>query len=174
MKTIYYNGILIPMEEELKYAQAICIEDGKIVAVGSNEEILKYKEEDSQLIDLNQKVMMPGFIDPHSHFFGVVNSLTECDLTEAESFDDIVNKLKKFIEVNHIPEGEWVAGRNYDQNFLKEKSHPQKDVLDRVSKYHKIKITHVSSHMGCVNSLVLQEKNITANTPDPADRKSVV
>ena len=171
MKTIYYNGTLIPMEGELNYAQAICIEDGRIVAVGSDEEILRYQEDDSQIIDLHQQVMMPGFIDPHSHFFGVVNSLTECDLTDAESFDDIVNLLKDFIEVNQIPEGEWVAGRNYDQNFLKEKVHPTKDVLDRVSKHHKIKITHVSSHMGCVNSLVLEEKNITADTPDPSGGK---
>ena len=171
MKTIYYNGFLITMNEENKFAEAICVEDGKIVAIGSNEEIMACKEEDTEVIDLKNKVMMPGFIDPHSHFFGMVNSLTECDLTDATSFDEIVQMLKDFIEENHIPEGEWVGGRNYDQNFLKEGRHPTKDVLDRVSTKHKIMITHVSNHMGSANSLALADKHVDANMPDPSGGK---
>lgn len=167
MKTIYYNGNLITMNDEHRLAQAICIEQGRIQAIGTNEEMMAYKEEDTDLIDLKGKVMMPAFIDPHSHFFGLANSLSECDLTEAYSFDDIVTKLKQFIEENHIPEGEWVRGRSYDQNFLKEQAHPTKDVLDRVSTKHKIMISHVSSHMGCANSLALETKHITAQTSDP-------
>ena len=167
MKTIYYNGNLITMNDEQKMAQAICMEEGLISKVGSNEEILALKEADSQCIDLKGKVMMPAFIDPHSHFFGLANSLSECDLTEAYSFDDIVTKLKQFIADNHIPAGEWVRGRSYDQNFLKEQEHPTKFILDQVSTEHKIMISHVSSHMGCANSLALEAKDITASTPDP-------
>lgn len=167
MKTIYYNATIITMNDAQKFAQALCMEDGIIVAVGNNEEILNLKEADTNLIDLHNQVMMPAFIDPHSHFFGLANSLSECDLSEAESFEEIITKLQQFIEENHIPEGEWVRGRSYDQNFLKEGKHLSKEVLDKASSHHKIMISHVSSHMGCANSLALQAKHIDETTPDP-------
>ena len=159
------------MNDAQKLAQAICIEDGKIVYVGSNEQALSYQDATSQVIDLQGQVMMPAFIDPHSHFFGVANALNECDLTEATCFDDIVNMLQKFMKEKQIPKGEWILGRNYDQNFLKEKAHPTKDVLDQVSKEHKVCITHVSNHMGCANTLALQAKQVTADMLDPAGGK---
>ena len=167
MKTIYYNGTILTMNDNQKIVQAICIENGKILATGNDETILAYRQEDSTCIDLHKQVMMPAFIDPHSHFFGLANSLSECDLTEAQSFDDIIEKLQHFIAENHIPKGEWVRGRSYDQNFLKEGTHPTKDVLDKASSEHKIVISHVSSHMGCANTLALQAKHIDANTPNP-------
>lgn len=159
------------MDEQATIAQAICIENDTILYVGDNEHVLAYQDENTELIDLKGQVMMPAFIDPHSHFFGVANALNECDLTEATCFDDIVNMLQRFKEEKQIPKGEWILGRNYDQNFLKEKEHPTKDVLDRVSVEHKVCITHVSNHMGVANSLALQEKNVTSDMPDPAGGK---
>lgn len=167
MKKIYYNGQLITMNDQNREAEALMIEDGIIKAVGSNKEVLKLQTCDTEMIDLDGKTMMPAFIDPHSHFFGVANSLTQCDLTAASNFDDIVQLMKEFIAKKKIPDGEWVTGCNYDDNFLIEAKHPTKDVLDKISTKHKIVIVHASSHMGVVNSAALAAKGIDASTKDP-------
>ena len=155
------------MNDQSREAEALMEENGIIKAVGSNEEILSLKSDDTEMIDLKGKTMLPAFIDPHSHFFGVANALKQCDLTSASNFDDIVKLMQDFINQKQIPEGEWVVGSNYDNNFLIEDAHPTKDILDKISTKHKVMIVHASSHMGVANSLALASKGITPETPDP-------
>ena len=171
MHTIYYNGILITMDKNQTQATALCINDGKIIKVGDDDTILSLKKEDTQLINLEGKVMLPGFIDPHSHFVGLANSLSQCDLSEATSFDDIVQKMKQFVQDHPIKTGEWIFGTNYDHNFLKEKRHPDKFILDKISTEDPIVIVHASGHMGVANSKALEIQNINSNTPDPEGGK---
>lgn len=168
MKTIYYHGNLITMDQTKPEATAICIEDGKITAVGNDQEILAYKDNETTLIDLAGKTMLPGFIDGHSHFSGVANSLSQCDLAEATNFQEIVSTLKAFIESRSLPADAWVVGCNYDHNFLTEKRHPDRHLLDQVSLTHPVVIVHASSHMGVANSVALKAQHIDQNTPDPS------
>lgn len=167
MRTIYYNGTIITMDENYPLAEAVCIEDGSIIKVGMQKETLALKDSHTTIVDLGGKTMLPGFIDPHSHFTGLANSLSQCDLSEAASFDDIAGKLKQFIKDNSIKEGEWVFGNAYDNNFLMEKKHPDKYFLDKISTENPIVLIHASSHMGAANSKALAAHNITAETPDP-------
>ena len=167
MHTIYYNGTILTMDSHQQTATALCVEDGKIIKVGDDSMILSLKKEETQIIDLQGKVMIPGFIDPHSHFIGVANSLSQCDLSEAVSFDDIINKMKAFIKENPIKNGEWIFGTNYDHNFLKEKRHPDKFILDQISKDLPVVLIHASGHMGIANSKALELQHITEQTKDP-------
>ena len=64
MKTFYINGTILTMEDEL-YAEAVCVEDGRIQAVGTQEEVLKLQKEEDEIVDLQGKTMLPGFIDGH-------------------------------------------------------------------------------------------------------------
>lgn len=168
MKTIYYHGTIITMDENKPEATAIYIQDGKIVAVGADEEILAYQDGNTILIDLGGKTMLPGFIDGHSHFSGVANSLSQCDLANVTNFQEIVTTLKSFIENRSLPKEAWVVGCNYDHNFLTEKKHPDRYLLDQVSRTHPVVIVHASSHMGVANSAALKAQHIDENTPDPA------
>lgn len=171
MRTIYHHGDIVTMEQEGAHASALSVVDGKIEAIGSNEEILALLEPGDIQIDLNGKTMFPGFIDGHSHFVGLANSLSQCDLSDAKSFDDIVNKMKAFMKENEIQPGEWVNGNAYDHNFLEEKAHPTKFILDQISTENPICIVHASSHMGVVNSKALEVMNITAESEDPEGGK---
>lgn len=171
MRTIYYHGEVVTMERENDYQEAFSVVDGIIEAVGTDEEILGRRQEGDKLIDLKGKSVFPGFIDGHSHFVGVANALTQCNLSDANSFEDIISKMKDFIKVYNIAAGEWVCGSSYDHNFLIENAHPTKEVLDRISIVHPIVIVHASSHMGSVNSLVLRKMHIDENTPDPQGGK---
>lgn len=165
--TLYYNGTILTMDDECPAVQAVLVSGGRIRARGSEEELMAQKDEDTICIDLAGRTMMPGFIDGHSHFSGLATSLSQCDLSGASDFEDIVALLRAFIRENSVPKGQWVVGVNYDHNFLSEKRHPDKTVLDRVSGVHPVVIVHASSHMGVANSAGLAVQGIAQETADP-------
>ena len=93
--------------------------------------------------------------------------MAQCDLSKAQNFYDIVDIMKQFIKDRNIPKGKWVVGINYDHNFLKEKRHPDCNVLNEISKNHAILIIHASNHMGVVNSFGLCKENVNDDVKDP-------
>ena len=116
-KTFYTNGTILTMKENSLYAEAVCVKDGQIYSVGTEEEVMAEKEAGDQVINLNGSTMMPGFIDAHSHFVGAANAMLQCDLSFCESFKDIVKEMKKLVDsgelgevlsvqaTNHVPYG---------------------------------------------------------------------
>ena len=168
MKTFYINGTILTMEDEL-YAEAVCVEDGCIRAVGAQEEVLKLKEETDEVVDLDGKTLLPGFIDGHSHFTGTANAMTQCDLSDCKSFADIVTAMKAFREKRNLSEEAWIVGCNYDHNFLAEGRHPDRFVLDEISETNPVLLIHASSHMGVTNSKGLELQGIDERTEDSDD-----
>lgn len=171
MKTIYYHGEIITMDEENLKVEAVCVEEGKICKVGTKEEVMLLQDERTRMVDLKGHTLLPGFIDGHSHFVGVANALSQCDLSSAKNFEDIVERMKQFIKENDIGKEEWVFGNSYDHNFLVEKKHPDKMLLDKISTTNPIVIVHASSHMGVANSKALERMHIDATTIDPSGGK---
>lgn len=171
MKTFYINGTILAMEEKNLYAEAVCVENGRITAVGSREEILSFRTEEDEIVDLKGAVMLPGFIDGHSHFVGAANSMTQCELSGCKDFADIVNTMKAFKEKRHISEDAWIVGCNYDHNFLAEERHPDRYVLDKISPTNPVLLIHASSHMGVTNSKGLELQGIDEHTEDRPDGK---
>ena len=167
MSVIYYNGTILTMNDRCPQVQAVLTENGRIRKAGTREEVFAHKAADTVCVDLQGKTMLPAFLDGHSHFAGLANSLAQCDLSQAEDFDDMVRLLQAFIKEQEIPEGEWVSGTNYDHNFLREKKHPDKYVLDAVSRTHPVVVIHASSHMGVANSEGLRRQALGADTSDP-------
>lgn len=168
MQTLYHNGDIITMENESDHPEAVIVENGLIKAVGTFETLASQKATDCHMIDLNGKTLMPSFIDGHGHIsMASTQYLANANLEDAENFDNIVQILKDFISSNQIPAGEVVIGCLYDHNYLDEKRHPDKWVLDRASSEHPILISHTSSHMGVANSFALKNAKINASTPDP-------
>ena len=171
MKTFYINGTILAMEEKNLYAEAVCVENGRITAVGSREEILSFRTEEDEIVDLKGAVMLPGFIDGHSHFVGTANSMTQCELSGCKDFADIVDTMKAFKEKRHISEDAWIVGCNYDHNFLAEERHPDRYVLDKISPTNPVLLIHASSHMGVTNSKGLELQGIDEHTEDRPDGK---
>ena len=75
MQKIYYNGDIITMNDINETVSAILIEDDSIIFTGELSKAIKIANEDVEMVDLEGKTMLPGFIDSHSHFTGVANSL---------------------------------------------------------------------------------------------------
>lgn len=167
MKKIYYNGDIITMEKEGDYVQALLIENGRIKLAGNKDKVFKEKSSDTEIIDLKGKTLMPSFIDAHSHFSMLAYYMTMVDLSKATNFDDIIKLIKEFKEKNNLNNGEYIIGYGYDHNVLKEKQHPTKDILDKVSTSNPIYISHISGHMGVANSKALKLANMNNDTINP-------
>lgn len=163
MKTILYNANVITMEDE-EIKQAIFIEDDIIKMVGSNEEILNKKDKDTKIVDVNGATILPGFIDSHSHFSAVANSFLQVKLDNCINFDDIKERITKYINDNNIKKSEWIIAEGYDNNNLIEKRHPKLDFLDTFSKDNPIVIKHKSGHMGVFNSKALEILKVSKDT----------
>ena len=164
MKKIFYNADVLTMDEALPNGEAVVVEDGKITFVGSNEEALKQKD-DAEVIDLEGKALLPGFIDPHSHFSGLAFATLNCSLEGVKSFEEIKTRILNFIKERNVPEGGWVVANNYDHNMMEEKAHPTAQFIDEFAPNYAISLQHKSGHMGVFNSLALEKLGVTVDTP---------
>lgn len=165
MDKIYYNGDILTMEDTRTEPEAVLISDGIIAFTGSLKEAVRAAHQ-PEMTDLNGKTLMPAFIDGHSHISLVAQFSQFADLSGCESFADIKRRLTAFQKEKKIGEGGAVIGVGYDHNFLDEKKHPDKNVLDEVSDQIPVFVLHASGHMGVGNTVLLKEAGIDASTPD--------
>lgn len=158
---------------EPESAEAVLTENDKILAVGSLEAVQAAaesgKHQDTPILkDLKGAVMLPAFIDSHSHITAMARVLSFAMLQEAESFDGIIGILNRFKEERKLEPGDWIIGTGYDHNNLKEGKHPDRFILDAAFPENPVMVTHASGHMGVANSLALEKMGITADIKDPS------
>lgn len=165
MDKIYYNGDILTMEDTRTEPEAVLISDGIIAFTGSLKEAVRAAHQ-PEMTDLNGKTLMPAFIDGHSHISLVAQFSQFADLSGCESFADIKMRLTAFQKEKKIGDGGAVIGVGYDHNFLDEKKHPDKNVLDEVCDQIPVFVLHASGHMGVGNSVLLKEAGIDASAPD--------
>lgn len=158
--TIVHNGIVYTVDENFSTAEAFAVADGKIVAVGTNEEILKqYKAK--QTIDAEGKPVYPGFIDAHAHFVGYGQSLFQVDLFGATSWDEVIERVEKFAK-DH-PSEAWIRGRGWDQNKWPGKSYPTNEKLNQLFPDKPVLLTRVDGHAAVVNQNALDLAGVKPN-----------
>ncbi|WP_027186307.1 amidohydrolase [Desulfovibrio inopinatus] len=169
---IYFGGPIVTMVSDGAQVEALAVADGNIVATGSKKDVMALKGDETKLVDLKGKTLMPGFIDPHSHVslqsakFSTVN-LDPVPIGDVKSIADIQRKLREYIAKEKPAPGKWVFGWGYDDTNLKEMRHPNRKDLDAVSTTNPIFLIHISCHLGAANSLALKDAGVTAETPDP-------
>ena len=166
---VFIGGEVLTMDPDSKIAEAVSVRDGVIYQVGSTVEILALVTEDTDVVDLSGRTLVPGFVDAHGHFPGSGQTAFTVDLNsppigDTESIPELLDKLRAFGEKR--TDG-WLIGSNYDDTLLAEKRHPTRDDLDLVSATRPIAVVHVSGHLMVVNSAALAELHIDETTPDP-------
>lgn len=169
---IYQGGDIVTICEARPLAEALAVVDGKILAVGSEADVMAFKGPETEIIDLGGKTMMPGLIDAHSHVAGAAAKLYGANISAppvgpAASLGDLKEILVKYIKDNNIQPGGWVFGMGYDDTAMKEKRHPDRDFLDEVSSENPIFLAHASGHLVAANSLTLKLAGIDETTEDP-------
>ena len=106
---IYTNGNIWTVDQSNERVSAVAIQNGKIIAAGSDQEMNAFRSEQTTLFDLEGNFMMPGFIEGHGHFLGFGNSLLKLNFLDSKSWDEIVEMVAK--AAKDLPEGTWIEGR---------------------------------------------------------------
>jgi len=169
---IFVGQHIITMDVGNSAPTAVAIRGEKIIWVGDRSQIDRLRGAKTIVEDLGEHALLPGFIDAHGHFSGVVATIDLANVasppvgpaTDIQSLQAIV---RNYISERQVPDGEWVFGDGYDDSLLMEKRHPNRHDLDKISSQHPIALIHVSGHLTTLNSFALNELDISAQTPDP-------
>ena len=152
------------MSKNLPRAQGLAISGNRIVCVGDANEVKAFVGEKTKVIDLGQKLVIPGFIDAHLHPFGAGRALTILDL-KGLTKEQILERVA--LKVKELKKGEWVEAEGWDQGFWKEKQFPTRYELDAVAPDNPAALTRIDGHSGWYNSLAFRLSNIDKKTQDP-------
>lgn len=181
---VFYNGMIHTMDGVT--ASAVAVSDGRIEAVGSDDEILKLvsgpaKETGSiglselresnksngskcQVIDLKGACMTPGFNDSHCHFLSTGIDAENLNLHGVTSVEELIQRGRDYIEKHQIPQGTWVHGVGFDQNLFDEKTLLDGKVADAISTRHPVLLERVCGHVGAANRMALKMAGYTEVT----------
>ncbi len=169
MDIILYNGKIRLLDLAGTIVQAAGIKGNRILCIGSDRVILGKKTDNTKLIDLKGKLVLPGFNDSHLHLIGYGLSKKILNVNNASSIEEIVTEGKRYIMDHNIPEGEWIRGRGWNQENFSTGAFPEKRDLDRISKKHPVCLTRVCGHTAVVNTAALQlyqSENSRGPNPD--------
>ena len=171
---IWSGGTLLTMNDAAPRAEAIAEKDGRIVAVGSESEVMALRGPSTRMVDLGGRTLLPGFVDAHGHMMmGGLQALSANLLAppdgEVRDIASLQATLREWMKANQavVQQAGLIIGFGYDNATLAEKRHPTRHDLDAVSKDLPVVLVHQSGHLLAVNSKALAMTGITAETPDP-------
>jgi len=163
---IIYNANVLTQNLSQPNAEAFAVEKGKIIAVGSNEEILALQQANTKLIEAGNKTVLPGFIDAHIHLWKVGNLKTFLlDVRGVSSIDEMKDKISDFIKRN--PGNSWIQARGINEINLEEKRLPTKEDLDSITTERPIWLIRTCAHIGMANSKAIELSNVSSQTHIP-------
>lgn len=169
---VLVGGTVITVDDATPEAEAVAVKDGRILAVGSSDEIRAMAGRGTEVVELDGRVVMPGFIEGHGHFLGLGQARMTVDLQGTTSWDQIVALVAE--AVAEAEPGTWITGRGWHQERWDPAPEntfdgvPTHHTLSEVSPENPVLLTHASGHASLANAAAMDAAGITADTPDPA------
>ncbi len=166
------NGTVISVDSRKSQYQGLAIKQGKVLALGSDEEIAQYVGANTQIIELGGRTAIPGLIEGHGHFLSLGRAQQILDLTQAQGFSDIVNQVA--VAADSAEPGQWIFGRGWHQDkwqpedFSSVEGVPTNSPINRVAPDNPVYLVHASGHAAFANDAALRAAEISATTDDPA------
>ena len=170
---IFFNGVIYTgvgfNEDKPETVQAMAIGGGKVLAVGTTDEITKLAGPDTRLRDLDSAntstFVFPGFNDAHTHLGGAGQTKLNVDLTGVKSLAAMLSKIQGFAKDS--PAGHWLTGGNWDHTLWTDKTLPTRQDLDTVTGGHPTFLDRIDGHISIANSAALAAAGITGKTKAP-------
>jgi len=165
------NGRVVTVDDAVPEAEAVAVTGDRIIAVGSDEEIADHIGGATEVIDLEGRLAIPGFIEGHGHFAYLGFAKMALDLTRASSWDEIVAMVE--VAARDAKPGDWIIGGGWHQEKWDRAPQPAveglpvEESLSLVSPRNPVFLTHASGHASFANALALELAGITAETADP-------
>jgi hypothetical protein len=163
------SGTVYPVEPAHNRAQAVAVKDGRILAVGDDSELEPLIGSKTQVIDLEGRLVLPGFTDSHVHFLVYALRRHQVVLDGVGDWEEIRRRVHAGVE--RAAQGEWVLGWGWNQNLWGNGTFPSRADLDDIAPHNPVALTRTDFHSLWVNSLALETASITAETPDPPESR---
>jgi len=170
--TIYRGGTILTMVDDRREAQALAVAGGRILAVGTEQDVLATRGPGTNVVDLAGRTLMPSFIDPHGHFMSALQVLNWANVQGVPAgpitaVADIVGVLKKHVAALGLKPGDWIIGYGYDRSNLAEQRELTVDELDPAFPDNPVMLIHSSMHGALLNSAAFAKIGYDASTPTP-------
>ncbi len=146
--------------------EAVAIANGRVLAVGSDEEIRTCVGLNTEVVDLRGRLVVPGLADSHVHFLQGGFQLLAVDLKDAPSEEEFVRRIAG--KASTLPPGRWMQGGNWDEEAWPSEKLPDRWLIDPVTPHTPVFISRYDGHAGLANSLALKLAGVTKDTRDPA------
>lgn len=169
---VFKNGTIYTSNEKQDIVEAVAVKEGKIIFVGSNKDVEEFINEDTKVVDLQGRFILPGFVDNHNHIFEAKSPAAgNCSVSP----DASLQKQRSYLKAckKGVKDGEWISGTGFSLEALlkdmDEKSEQQTplQVLDELFPNNPVLIMERTSHSVWVNSKALELAGINKDTKDP-------
>ena len=165
------GGRVVTVDTADTEVEAVAVRGSDIMALGSSDEIAEYIGSDTQVVELEGRLAIPGFIEGHGHFLGLGSSLLVLDLNTADTWQDIVDQVAA--AVAEAEPGEWIHGRGWHQEKWSEtpdgavEGNPVHQALSSVSPDNPVRLGHASGHAAFVNAKAMEVSGINKDSENP-------
>lgn len=170
---IIHGGVVLTMEPEQPRAEAVAVRDGCLVAVGSAAAVMACRGPHTELLDLQGRTLLPGFIDAHGHFTNALQVVTWANIQRppagpVSSIATLQQVLQEHVQAHPLEPGQWLVAYGYDPDGLADGRPLDKRDLDPLFPDNPLMLIHNSNHGAVLNSCALTLVGYDASTPDPA------
>ncbi len=165
---IFVNGDIYTQAKPAR-AQALAVRDGRIAAVGSNDEVGKLKGGQTKVVDLGGHFVMPGFNDAHVHLASGGFEKMNVNLVGSQSLQEMQHRIG--LKVNSAAEGIWIIGRGWDHTLWPGQTLPTRQDIDMMTNGHPAIFVRVDGHIAIANTAALQAAGVTSKTQTPQGGK---
>lgn len=148
-----------------QHAQAMAIKDGRVLLVGSENDVIKAKGPATVMVDLKGRFVMPGFNDAHMHLTNAGFKKLTVDLTGVKSLEEFRARIRSRVETAEL--NEWIVGSGWDETLWPVKELPTRWDIDEVTNDHPVYMERIDGHVGVANTLALKMARVTLATKDP-------
>jgi len=168
---ILIKGKIVTLDESWPLVEALAVREGRIAALGSNNDISAYRGPSTRVIDLKGQLAVPGLIESHGHFSSLGQSKIKLNLMKVKNWEDVIAMVKK--AVSKAKPGEWITGRGWHQEKWNRTPQPNVDglpvhhALSRISPQNPVMLSHASGHSCFANARAMALAGIDENTPNP-------
>jgi predicted amidohydrolase YtcJ len=160
---VLLNGKIITMDKDFSIAEAVAVSGGTIMAVGTTRQVRRYAGNETEVIDLNGKTVIPGIIESHLHPVGASLSEVEHEIPDVQTMEELLGWIKN--QSIKREKGEWIIHPKFFSTRLMELRQPSLAALDSVAPFHPVFLN--GSYGGMVNSAAMKESGITRYTVHP-------
>ena len=169
---IYTDGDILSMVEGQPAPEALAVRNGRIAAVGRKADVMRMRGPGTKVVKLGKRALLPGFVDPHSHFLAAVVVADWANVSlppvgPVKSIPDILSVLAKQAARQKAKPGDWIVGYGYDSIGLAEKRDVNRRDLDAVFPGNPVMLLHVSGHGAVFDSKALEILGVGPETPTP-------